>query len=141
MITTISQLIAQTESAGNKWAIRFEPGFHPSTLNVKRCIDCAAPATMSFATAETLCASSWSLYQIMGENVYDLGYRGNFLDYFVDEQKQLDIFNRYLQSRQIDYDLETVLNDQLKRENFARKYNGSAAYADRLLAIYHRVNG
>lgn len=136
MITTLSQLIAQTESAGKISALRFEPKFKPSQTNV---LKCAGFNKVSVQTAEVICASSWGLYQLMGENLYSFGYQGTILDFWKNPDLQLDYFNLHNKLRYIDFTLDEVITDPVKRTKFATRYNGSAMYADRMLSIYNQL--
>lgn len=142
MITTLSQLIAQVESANSIQALRFEPAFHPTTKNITACIAAHKPfGGMSYVTAEGLLAHSFGLYQIMGENIYDLGYSGTILDWWNSADKQLDTFTKFCTNKGINYSLGEIVNDATKRLNFAKKYNGSAMYADRMLVVYNSLQG
>jgi len=62
--------IIQTESAGNPWAVRYEPNwkyfFKPEVAYLK--------AKTSLDTERTLQACSWGLVQIMGSVARELGY-------------------------------------------------------------------
>lgn len=136
MITTLSQLIAQTESATDITALRLEPAYSPSAANIEKCLN-GHKRQISRSTAEMICRTSWGLYQIMGDNIYALGFTGRILDYWVSPEIQLDFFNRYCLGRNIDYTLSEILNEKTKRDIFAKKYNGSVIYGDRLVNIYN----
>lgn len=136
MITTLSQLIAQTESANKVDALRLEPAYHPSAANIQRCL-AAHKKQISLSTAEMICRTSWGLYQIMGDNIYSMGFTAPILEYWKDPEIQLDFFKRYCLRANIDYTLAEVLNEKNKRDNFAKRYNGSLIYSDRLLKIYN----
>lgn len=140
MITTLSELIAHTESANHLHALRYEPAYRPSASNVQKCIEANRP--MSRVTAETICASSIGLYQILFDNVYSLGYTGTVLDWWKSPDLQLEFFNRYCLRNNIDYTLQEILTDIKKRQNFAARYNGPGGrviYAERLMNIYEQL--
>lgn len=144
MITTLSELIKAAESGGHRHAIRFEPGFakYITESSVDRAIAGAAPCTLSRATARNLLQTSFGFYQIMGENIYALGYRGNILDWINSDEAQFATFVKYCLSRGISFSLQEILNDPNKRAIFAKKYNGDAvAYSAHLLATYEKAKG
>lgn len=134
MIETISQLVAQTESNNKLYALRFEPAYHPLQANVLKCV--AANKPMSYVTAEGICASSFGKYQIMLDNVYQLGYAGTALDFWANSDIQETYFKKFIIWKGIDYSLAEIISDKTKREHFAKRYNGSIAYADRLMMIF-----
>lgn len=136
MITNISQLIAQVESNGNINALRFEPAYHPDPRAFLPART-ALPG-MSFQTYETILATSWGLYQIMGDNLYLLGLKVPILEYWKDPDLQAVYFNRFCVGRNISYSLDEVLNDDKKRQDFAHHYNGNTiGYSTRMLKVYH----
>ena len=135
MILTTSQLIAQVESGDLPGALRFEPGFkkYLTGKSITRCIQAHKPAYMNGTTASTLLCFSYGRYQIMGENIYALGYSGTLIDFICSDALQLEFFNKYVESRKIDYSLQRIIADKSARENFARRYNGSVLYAETMM--------
>jgi len=135
-ITTLAQLIAQAESANNQFATRFEPAYRPNPAHVSvlaKNIDC------TYMTAETLCAMSWGLYQIMGDNLVGMGLTISPLQFCSSPDMQGLYFARYVQTANCNYSLEQILGDTPTRLDFARKYNGPGQpenYAAYLLQIY-----
>jgi hypothetical protein len=137
MITLLSQLVAAVESGGNPYAIRFEPAHTPSSLHIATM---ATIAKCSVTTAKILCACSFGLYQIMGDELVSMGLLVSPLAFCADVNAQLRYFNLYLSLDHIDdYTLSDILTDQTKREHFAALYNGPgnvAGYSQRLLDVY-----
>jgi hypothetical protein len=138
MITTLSELIAQTESANKPFALRFEPHYQPSQANV---LKCAAMNQCTYPTAEMICRCSWGLFQIMGDNLYSLGLDMSISQYWTDTDIQATYFHRFLAAKKIDFELDEILADKSVRERFASKYNGSLLYAERLMNIYNQYKG
>ncbi len=141
MIQTISQLIAQCESGGNPFAVRFEPAYHPDPEQVAAY---AKAHGISHMTAEVLCACSWGMYQEMGDNLLRAGMSVTFQEFANDQAMQTEFFGKYLAADHLDYTLADVVNDEAKRLEFARLYNGPGAperYAAYMMAVYQRENG
>lgn len=137
MISSISQLIALVESNGDINALRFEPAYHPD----KRAYPLIRQfhPGLSLVTYDTILATSWGHYQIMGDNLYMLGLRSPILDYWKDADLQAVFFNRFCVQRNISYTLDEVLNNAEKRADFAHHYNGGGnipGYSARLLSVY-----
>lgn len=59
--------IAEQESAGNPWAIRYEPAFY---------LRYEASQNLT-PTEKTARAMSWGLFQLMGESAREIGYKGD----------------------------------------------------------------
>jgi hypothetical protein len=138
MITTLSELIARVESAGNLFAVRLEPKYNPAQSNA---LKCAGVNRCTYPTAEMLCRCSWGLYQIMGDNLYSLGLDVPISRYWNDAEMQADYFAKFLEAKKINFTLDQILNDKDTRERFALKYNGSLLYADRLINVYNQAKG
>lgn len=138
MISTLSDLIAQVESTGNPWAVRFEPAHNPAASFVSRM---AAVARCSTDTARVLCASSWGLFQIMGDELMALGLNMSPIQYCASAQTQQATLPRFLAEKGLSaVTLDAVINDTPTRLNFATKYNGPGnvqVYSQRLLDVYH----
>lgn len=136
MITDISQLVAQAESSGRISAIRHEPAYRPDERAFK--LAKIYHPGLSRTTYAMLLASSWGLYQIMGDNLFLLGLKVSLLDYWKDADMQAVFFHKYCASRNIAFTLEEILTDLDRRRLFARKYNGSYEYAIRLMQVYEQ---
>ncbi len=136
MITTLSQLIAQVESSGNPYAVRFEASYSPGNSQI---IKMQSLARCTLATAGVLCKISWGLFQIMGDNLVDLGLDMSPIAYCSEKIEQLNMFNAYCVANDCVYTLEDVISNASKRLDFARKYNGPGdpvAYAAAMMNAY-----
>lgn len=136
-ITSLSELVAQVESNSKLSALRFEPAYHPDT----RAVLLARQfwPGLSVMTYETVLASSWGMFQIMGDNIYMLGFDRPLLDYWQSSELQIKYFHLFCASRHIDYSLDDILNDANKRADFAHHYNGNPiGYGNRLLQVYEQ---
>lgn len=139
MITTISQLIALVESNNNPSAARHEPAYVVTPSWVAK-LSAANPG-WSQDTYKTFASTSFGLYQIMGDWIYATGYRGTLMNFWSNTTIQDAAFINVLDIKGIDYTLDEVINDQAKRENFARHYNGPGniqAYSQRILDVFAR---
>lgn len=65
--------IVMTESAGNTWAVRFEPAWKYFTEVQSH----ATKSRVSFETERTCQAMSWGLMQVMGAVCRELNFDGN----------------------------------------------------------------
>lgn len=132
----LENLISTIESGRRHDAMRFEHGLYGKIAlsyitPIKRYNDC------SYSTAQMIGATSWGLFQIMGYNVYSLGFSGTINDYLNDVGAQRQYFQYYCTRRGIYYTVQELKTDAKKRLNFAEHYNGPGAiheYADRILA-------
>lgn len=138
----LSELIAWTESDNNPNAVRFEPAHVPSESHIAAM---ATGANCSHDTARVLCAMSWGLYQIMGDELISMGFSGNPIAFCADPALQLQYFDRYLRLDHLsNLSLDEVVHDQDKRELFAHMYNGPGnikGYSARLVAVYCKLKG
>lgn len=135
-ITTLADLIARVESSDNLQAVRFEPKYEPKIQNVNTM---AAICKCNSETSKILCSMSYGLFQIMGDNLISLGLSVTPFDYMCSIGIQQQFFNRYCIRNVCEYTLDEVVNDESKRLDFARKYNGPGnvqAYVDRMIAIF-----
>lgn len=136
MTMTTSELIAKIESGQCDHAMRFEPGFKPSQRAMENIKKAHAPAFMNFTTASTIAQISWGRFQIMGENIYTVcGYHGTIFDFINDSNAQEKAFNKFCAERGIVFSTEELKDSEDKRRLFARRYNGSYAYADKIKSV------
>lgn len=137
---SLSLLVKLAESENCPLAIRYEPGFekYVTPASIKKCVAASAPITMSQGTAKMICMTSWGAHQIMGENLFVDGLKMHINAYVQDLDAQEMFFQRYCSRKGILYPIETLLNTKSLRENFARRYNGSVLYANRLMMIARR---
>lgn len=140
MTLTISKLVSQIESNNVPYAMRFEPGWRHDNNIITMVRQAHAPAYMNTTTAKTIMATSYGLYQIMGENIYRLGYKKPINEFMNSPNDQLDIFNKFLSWRGIDYTVNEIFTNREKMEKFARRYNGSLAYIQTLMNGYNYLN-
>ncbi|HUW47003.1 MAG TPA: N-acetylmuramidase domain-containing protein [Dehalococcoidia bacterium] len=137
--TTLADLIAQVESGGNQYALRFESAHNPYDNKI------ATMATLckcSRVTAKVLCQMSFGLFQIMGDNLVDLGLSTNVFLYCDSIATQNEMFNRYCIHNNCEYTLDDILNDQSLCLDFAKKYNGPGqpeVYAKYLVDTYSQM--
>ena len=138
--TTLADLIAQVESSCNQYALRFEKAYIPQDQNIE---------TMSIInkcskiTAEILCKMSFGLFQIMGNNLISLGLSTSVFQYCNSIAAQEQMFSRYCIRNNCEYSLDDILNDETKRLDFAKKYNGPGqpeVYAKYLIDTYTRLS-
>jgi hypothetical protein len=135
----LSQVVAQVESGGSIFAMRYEPNFAPHPASVAAC-QTAAGEYISTETARMICKTSWGRYQIMGDNLYGpvINLRVNIISYATNEIIQLHSFATFIGSIGFqDVDFSTLSDEDL--EKFAVLYNGSAVYADSLKSAYQRM--
>lgn len=120
-ISNIAQLVAFVESNNNMYAIRFEQSY----LNrVKNTDAMAQRLNITHTTARFLLSCSWGKYQIMGENLWNMGIRVSPIKYCDDTDMQDISFHTYCVINNCDYTLSQILNDNESRIDFATKYNG-----------------
>jgi hypothetical protein len=139
MISTIAELIAQAESSGNKFAVRYEKGHMPNLAFVKEMM---TVAQCSFDTAYMMCQCSWGLYQIMGDELMAKKLGISPIAYCGDPETQRYFFLQVLQEKGlIQYTLQDILANTYDRIYFATKYNGPAqpvVYAQYLIDTYNK---
>lgn len=140
---TLSQLVAQVESGNEFSAVRYEPGWKYVTAeNLRRFHRAHAPLKMNNETSRMLLSCSWGKYQMMGSNLYDLGFESPLVVFAASEYLQGAWFEMFLKARKIDFTLDEILTDKNKREFFSLKYNGDKkVYAERLLNVYEHMKG
>lgn len=137
MTLTISKLVSQIESNNVPYAMRFEPGWRHDSNIISAVRQAHAPAYMNTTTAKNIMSTSYGLYQIMGENIYRLGYKKPINEFMNNPSEQLDIFNKFLVWRGINYTVEEIFSDRAKMEKFAKRYNGSLSYIQTLTNGYN----
>ena len=135
---TLGTIIAWVESAGNPEAIRFEPTvfarIHPTEFKDAIIANIRAIHKCTYETACVIYASSFGMYQIMGENLYDpkgLNLTVSIFDYAAAPGIQTAKFYQYCASHGINFTPQQLL-DANNRKTFALKYNGGLDYADNI---------
>ena len=134
----LCRIISTIESAGNNWAMRFEPAvyqrmqdgaFEWEVARTKRANKC------SLNTAQMIAATSWGQFQIMGFNLYGFLAYENTAGYFLtDETAQRQTFQDFITHKGIAF-TPAQLADKETREKFALRYNGSKAYAVKIASL------
>lgn len=138
MIATLSELIARVESNNDSRALRYEPNYTPDTraFSILKTFN----GSWSQSTMRICLASSWGKYQIMGDNLYLQGLEMSLQAFWGSDVEQDAAFQRFIEARGIDFTLSQVIGtDDQYRLKFARRYNGSLGYADRIMNVW-RVN-
>ena len=155
-MVSLASVVAETESANNLNAYRFEP----ATYAVFKSVDdqTKSPTGALIRHTETLhqcspdsarviLSSSWGKYQIMGENIWSLGYPGTIWKFMMDDAGQSATFEAFCLrigvSAQDQADCSWLLDDT-KGLVFARWYNGPGSpdvYLARLRQSYSMVEG
>lgn len=131
-ISTTAQLIARIESNNNAHAMRYEPAFRIDELTLTKA---RKYQKVTHATAGIILKTSWGKYQMMGYNIYFLGYQSDIIDFCTNMSHQDKMFQEFLEYHNINYTLEELKTDETKRNHFAKVYNGSLSYADKILEV------
>jgi soluble lytic murein transglycosylase-like protein len=76
--------MVSVESGGNRWAVRYEPGFYDLFVNDNRAVAPAPPCSLD--TEKRGRAMSWGLMQVMGEVARELGFSGAFFTELCDPE-------------------------------------------------------
>lgn len=141
--TGIAPIIRDVESVNQYGALRFErkvfnritdQGTTPIIMTIAKCNQCSTD------TARMIYSTSWGAYQIMGFNIYDrsIGFTGRVSDFLFEHDVQDNAFFKFIVAKNIEYSAADLL-DEKKRTAFAVTYNGSSAYADRVLSAMKRL--
>ncbi len=136
-IQTLDQLIAKAESGNNQFATRIELLHWPRNDLIDRM---TRVAKCSKNTSRALCRTSFGLFQIMGDQLMNLGLDISPIEYCASVAKQLEYFKKYCVANHCEYTLGDIINVESDRLDFAKKYNGPGnvdAYAARLIAVYN----
>ncbi len=137
-MVTLESIISDIESAGNRYAMRFEPHVYERTQITTR-YDAAVNAAKarnkcSLETARVIVATSWGKFQVMGFNLYDpngLNYPGFVGAYTNSDTDQVATFKTFCQAKNIYFTPSDLLDDALALR-FARVYNGADEYAKKI---------
>lgn len=136
MELAVADVISRIESDNNQYAQRFEK-LHlgvtkPSVLT--RIINAhGGPGRISRNTADCYASMSHGMFQLMGFNLYGdkLGHTKPLWSFMNDKALQRETFERYriLWGLQM-FTVSDLKYDSVKREHFAREYNGPNNVAD-----------
>lgn len=135
---TLEDIISDIESAGNRFAMRFEPHVYERTQTSTRyeaAVNLAkARNKCSRSTACVIVSMSWGKFQIMGFNLYDpdgLNYPNSVGEYMSSDMDQAATFRTFCQARNIYFSPGDLLDEALALR-FARVYNGADEYAKKI---------
>lgn len=130
-MTTLFDIIAQTESANIPTAQRFEPGVYDRVshgawddvlTNVQK-----ANRGCTHATCEVFYSTSYGATQIMGFNLYGpLGYTKDVNTFLNTPADQRAMFELFIEKKNIIYSVETLCSNLVARQRFGTIYNGNA---------------
>lgn len=127
-MATLSEVIARVESGNNQYAVRFEPEvFERFSRDSAKFVSILGwiqrVHSCSQSTAMAIAATSWGKYQLMGENLWP-HIEDSFWTYGAAPLLQDQTFGDFLIRRGINYSLEEIMTDAVKRYHFISEYNG-----------------
>lgn len=127
MNDTLAKVIAQVESGGFPYALRFESRTYGqgSPYFTTAGLEAAEQGNHCNAvTGRAICSTSYGLFQIMGFNLYGmLGWKQSVATFLFDSEQQLASFTLFCTKNSINpgsFDF----TDEAALEHFARVYNG-----------------
>lgn len=131
----LAAIISRVESANNPMAQRFERKIFnritdQGSTNTLSAIQKAN--VVSSDTGRVIYSTSWGLYQIMGFNLYGMGYAGKIHDYLLDADTQMLYYAKFVTLNNINFTWNQMLADNGKMVSFAIHYNGNSAYETRM---------
>lgn len=156
-MTTLREVVATTESGGDRGAIRFEPTVYATLKLTDDRTQNATGALIRLVeringcspdTARIILASSWGAYQVMGETLYgSLGYESPIRDYWSSDDDQDASFDRYaglvgITGSQLT-DASWIAGEGIEPLRFAAAYNGPgdpSGYLARLVQEYRSLS-
>jgi hypothetical protein len=126
----LEAVISLVESSGQPHAIRFEPELYesdPQWIENQEAKIIAANHHCSKDTARQIAVTSYGLYQLLGANVWNLGYTGDMGDFLNDVPGQMTIFNKFIEPKGF-VCVEDISSWAPSRwTSFAAFYNGPGA--------------
>lgn len=141
MTIQLSQVIAQVETGGNPYLVRFEPEYSPNQLHIAKM---HALAGCSWQTARVLCAMSWGMFQFMGTTLLDFGLNCPPVEFAQKTDMQIIFFESFCHSRGIFYSVDQLATDEKARLHFGAEYNGpkgAQAYAAKISKAIQTLQG
>ena len=131
-MTDLATVIALVESNNNPKRFRFEPATYTQWVSaggtparialqevISRVHDC------SISTARMIACTSWGRFQILGENLYGpCKCVNDVFTYVTSPALEAAAFDAFLAWRKIDFTLDDLVNDEVKRHGFIAMYNG-----------------
>lgn len=136
---TLANVIAWVETRNVVSDVRYEPDWKPD-IQVARKI--ARYNRCTIPTAFIIAKTSYGLYQIMGSNVYDLGFTGAILDFWRDARQQLTVLGWFCNRHDIAYTLQDIVTDPDKLRLFSLHYNGNPLlYSQAIREAFFHLTG
>jgi hypothetical protein len=138
----LAKVIAQVESGGFPYAMRFESGLfgNPDRWATPAILGAAQKANhCNLTTARMIAYTSYGLFQIMGFNCYGmLGLTIPVATFLWDTEQQLAAFTAFCQHNGVN-PATFDFSDEAALEHFARAYNGPGDipnYVQKMKAAY-----
>jgi hypothetical protein len=150
MVVKLERVVALVESGNNPEAFRFEPTVfahekltddHSPEAAAKLILDTEKLHECSPDSARVILSSSWGKYQLMGFNLWPLGYMGTIWEFLSKPADQDLMFEEFVleggfYQSELD-DAGWLLTAETRALSFARFYNGLGnpqAYLEKLQA-------
>lgn len=136
--SALMRIEAMVESSNNQWATRFEPtvyqritnqGYTPLLTTIQKVNGCSG------GTARQIYSTSYGKYQMMGFNLYGLGWQKTTGEFMADTDSQDLFFALFLQDNKINFTWAQMKADQALLDTFSIHYNGSTAYSARVQQV------
>jgi hypothetical protein len=141
----LMRIIRQVESGNRSDAIRFEPtvfsgwagesseqGFVQRIADINHC---------DFDTAKVLFSTSFGLYQLMGFNIYSLGFVRPIVEFWSDHTLQDIYFHKFLIKNNINIPWSTLKSNPELLAHFASVYNGPGGRVTYAAAMTRAATG
>ena len=137
---SLSDCVAQVESANNPCAMRYEPDYVPTLNSIQLTQKFATAGYMDTITARMIASTSWGKFQIMGANLYAvLKYEDTLVSFLSDVGSQLAAFQSFIGHLGFT-DGPFAMMGEASLLKFARLYNGSEVYAESLKHAYGQMD-
>lgn len=88
--------VIHQESAGNTFAIRYEPDFYDRYVKNQKPLQGYVPSRCSLITEKNARATSFGLFQMMGQVARERGFRGEFLSELLDPETNIEYGSLFL---------------------------------------------
>ncbi|MGC8541028.1 MAG: N-acetylmuramidase domain-containing protein [Phycisphaerae bacterium] len=124
----LARIIMRIESGCRFSAMRFEPDVYgrmcaqPDQVPLLNKIRAANLCDLD--TADVIFSTSYGLFQLMGFNLYDLGFTGTVLQFWISSNLQREYFARFLDRNGINYTWSQLKANAGLLEKFVSVYNG-----------------
>jgi hypothetical protein len=123
----LCDVVAIVESSNNPHCMRFEPALYASPpewiVNQLPAIKRAHPWA-SDDTVKLVATSSFGYYQILGANIWSLGYTSDFMTYLNDDIDQRTVFTKFIVAHGFSAADDCTQWSIQKFQEFAAFYNG-----------------